>query len=73
MSRLAKAPLDVKLALYKSALAALVVTPPAIGLVPGGEQGWTAGEAREQISHCVVLLTDEGVQIDAELRRLASR
>jgi hypothetical protein len=56
-----------------TALAALAVMPPAGELVPGGEKGWSAGEAREQISHCIVLLTDEGVQIDAELRRLASR
>lgn len=72
MTCLARAPLDIELGLYKSALAALAAMPPTRVLVPGGEQGWNVGEAREQISHCVVLLTSEGVKIDAELRQLAS-
>ena len=73
MSRLARAPLDIELGLYKSALTALFVMPPADALVSGGEQVWSVREALEQISHCVMMLINEGVPVDTELHRLASR
>jgi hypothetical protein len=73
MSRLARAPLDIELGLYRSALAALDAMPPADALVPGGEQDWSVREAHDQITQCIILLINQGLHIDAELRRLASR
>jgi len=70
--RLVQAPDDIELGLYRLALAALVTMERREVLIPGGDQGWVAAEALEQISHTVRELIGQGVAVDPELRGLAT-
>jgi hypothetical protein len=72
MGRLVQAPSDIELGLYQLALAALVAMDRMDVLVPGGDQGWVAAEALEQISQTVRALISQGVTVDPELRGLAT-
>jgi TPR repeat protein len=70
--RLVRAPNDIELGLYRLALAALVAMERKDVLIPGGERGWVAVEALEQISHTVRELISQGVTVDPELHGLAT-
>jgi TPR repeat protein len=72
MGRLVEAPSDVELGLYRLALAALVTMERMEVLIPGGDRGWVAVEALEQISQTVRALISQGVTVDPELRGLAT-
>jgi TPR repeat protein len=70
--RLVEAPSDIELGLYRLALGALVTMERMDVLIPGGDKGWVAAEALEQISHTVRALISQGVTVDPELRGLAT-
>lgn len=72
VGRLVEAPDDIELGLYRLALAALVTMERMDVLIPGGNQGWVAVEALEQISQTVRALVSQGVTVDPELRGLAT-
>ena len=72
MGRLVPAPSEIELGLYRLALAALVTMERADVLIPGGDRGWVAGGALEQISQTVRTLISQGVTVDPELRGLAT-
>jgi TPR repeat protein len=72
MGRLVEAPSDIELGLYRLALAALVTMERMDVLIPGGDQGWVAAEALEQISQTVRALISQGVTVDPELHGLAT-
>ena len=72
MGRLVRAPGEIELRLYSLALAALVTMERTDVLIPGGDQGWVAMEALEQISQTVRTLIGQGEAVDPELRGLAT-
>ena len=72
MGRLVDAPGEIELRLYRLALAALVTMERTDVLIPGGDQGWVAVEALEQISQTVRTLIGQGATVDPELRGLAT-
>ena len=72
MGRLVRAPSEIELGLYRLALAALVMMERADVLIPGGDHGWIAVEALEQISQTVRTLIGQGATVDPELRGLAT-
>ncbi len=72
MGRLVRTPSDMELSLYGLALAALITMERTDILIPGGDQGWVAVEAFEQISQTVRTLIRNGVTVDPELHGLAT-
>jgi tetratricopeptide (TPR) repeat protein len=71
MGRLMKAPLDLEQQVYTAALRSLVRMASRDILIPGGDDGWSVGDALNQIADCVQLLPDEGITVNDELRHLA--
>lgn len=68
--RLVQTPLELELSIYEAAILGLLQLDQSATFV-AGKDGWSVGEAKEQIAHTVRDLDKAGQQMPARLRLLA--